>query len=72
MLPFIQCHQTRGFALSGGFLNPASSFAPESPERPEQFMRTIHGIANNIKSPSVTKIFLLPIKAFIVKELGLG
>src|SRR5215470_17370959 len=25
MLPFIQCHQTRGFAELGGLLNPSSS-----------------------------------------------
>ena len=25
MLPFIQCHQTRGFAEAGGCLNPCSS-----------------------------------------------
>src|SRR5512143_1206618 len=29
MLPFIQCHQTRGFAESGGFRNPCSSASPE-------------------------------------------
>jgi len=25
MLPFIQCHHTRGRALLGGFANPAAS-----------------------------------------------
>src|ERR1035437_10165686 len=29
MLPFIQCHQTRGLALSGGFWKPRSSASPE-------------------------------------------
>src|SRR5436309_3318228 len=28
-LPFIQCHQTRGFAELGGFRNPRSSASPE-------------------------------------------
>src|SRR6266403_2124401 len=28
MFPFIQCHQTRGFALSGGFRKPLSSVSP--------------------------------------------
>src|ERR1035438_4229225 len=29
MLPFIQCHQTRGLALSGGFWKPCWSASPE-------------------------------------------
>src|ERR1035438_10497081 len=29
MLPFIQCHQTRGLALSGGFWKPRASGSPE-------------------------------------------
>jgi hypothetical protein len=29
MLPFIQCHHTRGLALSGGVMKPASRAEPE-------------------------------------------
>ncbi len=29
MLPFIQCHQTRGLALSGGFSKPRRNGSPE-------------------------------------------
>ena len=62
MLPFIQCHQTRGLALSGGLAKPRSRASPEL------WPETTHAPASATAAAVQTRHFD-PISAFMVALL---
>jgi hypothetical protein len=59
MFPFIQCHQTRGLALSGGLMNPASSSVPAFPVGLVQFDKTNATATNNNVNDLATLCFFI-------------
>src|SRR2546421_4499636 len=67
MFPFIQCHQTRGFAESGGFRKPLSSVSPTACPGTRATRQTVN---TESSETSFTKFQVLRMKhlaVFLVK-----